>query len=83
VIDLFNNFSEIDKNYLIKDIEELSELIKEIAKFFNDQGSIENLIEEFADSMTAIEHIRKLFNINDKEIENIHKRKGVYKKYEK
>jgi predicted house-cleaning noncanonical NTP pyrophosphatase (MazG superfamily) len=83
VIILFNKFSEIDKNYLIKDIEELSELIKEIAKFFNKQGNIENLIEEFADSMTAIEHIRKLFNINDKEIENIHKRKGVYKKYEK
>jgi hypothetical protein len=74
--------SKVDKNYLIKDIEEFSELIKEITKMLLDEGNMENLIEEFADVSTGMAHIKKIFNIKNFDIFLIQKRKGVYKKYD-
>lgn len=73
---------KIQNKYLIKDIEEFSELIKEISKILFGEGNIDNLIEEYADCVTAMAHIKKVFKIKDEDVKKIHKKKGVYKKYD-
>jgi hypothetical protein len=74
--------SGIDKYNLKRDIEELAELITELAKISNDRGNIDHLIEEFSDVKTSMDHIKQLFKITDKQVEEIQKKKGVFRKYD-
>lgn len=74
--------SKMDKYLINRDVEELSELITELSKISNDRGDMYHLIEEFADVKTAMSHIQLLFKITDKQIEEVQKRKGVFKKYD-
>jgi ubiquinone biosynthesis protein UbiJ len=78
-----NKLSEIDKYNLKRDIEELAELITEIAKILNDRGNINHLIEEYADVKTSMDHIKQLFKITNKQIEEIQKKKRVFEKFTK
>ena len=68
-------------NYIIKDIEELSELIQALSKNLNGEDNIDNIIEEVSDVIIAINHIKYKFNISDAHIKKIHIKKGVLNKY--
>ena len=52
-------------NQLVVAIEELSELQKEICKYFRHEGSTQNLIEEVADVTIMVEQIIQMFDIED------------------
>lgn len=52
-------------NQLVVAIEELSELQKEICKFFRHEGTVENLVEEVADVSIMIEQIKFILDIED------------------
>lgn len=77
-----DNLNEIQKKYLIKDMEEFAELIQAISKFLINKNNHHNLLEEIADCECAISHLKSLFHILDSEIEEIQIKKGVYKKYD-
>ena len=50
-------------------IEELSELTKELTKALRDKASITGILEELADVSIAIDYIKEIFDITDKELE--------------
>ena len=50
---------------LVVAIEELSELQKEICKYFRNEGKAQNFIEEVADVSVMIEQIIFMFDIED------------------
>lgn len=52
-------------NQLTVAIEELSELQKEICKYFRHEGKFEDLIEEAADACIMLEQIILMFDIED------------------
>lgn len=51
---------------VIKSVEELAELQKELCKFLNDDGTMKNIIEEIADVKVMIEQIELIFECKDK-----------------
>jgi len=55
-----------NKAQLIKAIEELSELQKAIAKYLNNQGNIEDIIQEVADVELMTEQIKLMFDCHKK-----------------
>jgi NTP pyrophosphatase (non-canonical NTP hydrolase) len=60
---------------LIMVMEEASELIKEISKYFRGENNRENIIEEVSDVYIMLEQMRIIFNINDNELNaNINKK---------
>lgn len=73
--------NNIFNKFLVKDLEELGELIRALAKMINGEGDMNNLIEEIADVEIGIAHIKKVYNINETEIKEIHKKKNVLNKY--
>lgn len=68
-----NLIHKYGNNQLIVAIEELSELQKELCKFFRDKFNINNIIEELADVIIMLEQVKIYFGITDdrlnKEIE--------------
>lgn len=52
-------------NQLVVAIEEMSELQKEICKYFRHEGKHEDLIEEVADVSIMLEQIILIFDIED------------------
>lgn len=52
-------------NQFVVAIEELSELQKEICKFFRHEGKAEDLVEEVADVSIMLEQIIFIFDIED------------------
>lgn len=63
------------KSQLIKAIEELSELQKELCKVLNFGGSCEKIAEEIADVQIMIEQIKIIWNITHEKIEHIKRQK--------
>lgn len=53
------------RNQLVVAIEEMSELQKEICKYFRDEGKHQDLIEEAADVCIMLEQIIFMFDIED------------------
>ena len=52
-------------NQLVVAIEEMSELQKEICKFFRNEGDDEDIVEEVADVSIMLEQIIFMFDIED------------------
>ena len=50
----------------LKAIEELAEVIVEIAKWWNNIGDIEHMAEETADATIMLEQLRLMYDINEK-----------------
>lgn len=58
-------------NQLIVAIEELSELQKELCKYFRGKPNLNHITEELSDVMIMCETIKQFFNINENDIEKI------------
>lgn len=56
---------------IIVAMEELSELIKELAKYMRGNGNEENLQEEVCDCIIMIEQLKIMFNFEDDDIDEI------------
>ena len=54
---------------LIMVMEEASELIKEISKYFRDENNRENIIEEVSDVYVMLEQMKIIFNITNDELD--------------
>lgn len=50
-------------------VEELSELTKELTKALRNKGNITGILEELADVSIAVDYIKEIFDITDKELE--------------
>ena len=59
------------KNQIIKCIEELSELQKELCKYFLRQGSIGNFIEEVADVEIMLEQMKLGLDITPEDLDEV------------
>ena len=59
------------KNQIIKCIEELSELQKELCKYFSREGNIGNVIEEVADVEIMLEQIKLGLNITPEDLNEV------------
>lgn len=68
-LQIIEHFGE--KAQIIKAIEELSELIKELAKIINGQGDICSLAEEMADVHVMLTQLQIIFDIDEYVIERI------------
>ena len=55
----------------VKAMEELSELIVELAKAFNGQGDVSHIAEEMADVHVMLDQLQIIFNIDDRVLEVI------------
>lgn len=51
-------------------MEEMGELIQQIAKMIRGDGNIINLVEEMADVYIMLEEIKQIYTISDKELED-------------
>ena len=72
-----------DMYHLIEEFADVKTAMSHIQiLLLNDTYHLYHLIEEFADVKTAMSHIQLLFKITDKQIEEVQKRKGVFKKYD-
>ncbi len=58
-------------------IEELSELTKELTKALRDKRNITGILEELADVSIAIDYVKEVFDITDKELEYARSIKAV------
>lgn len=67
--------SKYGDRQVIKAVEELSELAKELCKGLNGHGDIHNIIEEIADVIIMLEQMKIYFDISQAEIEEIKKKK--------
>lgn len=56
---------------LIKLIEELSELTKEVCKALNYNGNRKNIIEEIADVQVMLEQLKIIYQISEDELNTI------------
>jgi uncharacterized protein YabN with tetrapyrrole methylase and pyrophosphatase domain len=65
----------IEQN-VIHDIEEFSEIQKELTKFLRGKLRIEKLKEEVADVEIALQNIKQIFDISDEELTLIKIRKN-------
>ena len=59
------------KNQIIKCIEELSELQKELCKYFSGEGNIGNVIEEVADVEIMIEQMKLGLDITPEDLDEV------------
>lgn len=50
-------------------IEELSELTKELTKALRNKGDMVGILEELADVSVAVDYVKEIFDITDKELE--------------
>lgn len=62
---------KLGDNQLIVAIEELSELQKELCKYFRGKPNLSHITEELADVMIMCETVKQFFNINENDIEKI------------
>ena len=62
---------------IIKAMEEFGELITELAKELNGQGSFEHISEEMADAFVMLKQLQLIFDIDGEDLEAICKSKIV------
>jgi len=62
---------KLGDNQLIVAIEELSELQKELCKYFRGKPNINHITEELSDVLIMCETVKQFFNISENDIEKI------------
>lgn len=70
--DLVNNLKiRGEKTQIIKTCEEMSELQSALLHYCNGKDSVAHVTEEIADVLVMIEQLKIIFNISEKEVEDI------------
>ena len=62
---------KLGDNQLIVAIEELSELQKELCKYFRGKPNLNHITEELSDVLIMCETVKQFFNISENDIEKI------------
>ena len=70
--DLLNNLKiRGGKTQIIKTCEEMSELQTALLHYCNGKDSVSHVTEEIADVLVMIEQLKIIFNVSDKDVEEI------------